>query len=81
MVRISGVDLPQHKKIEIGLTSIFGIGRTSAQNIVSAANEHAQNTVWSCDTEGHATKVRREVLRTGSQTDRATIYSFNALLG
>jgi small subunit ribosomal protein S13 len=38
MVRISGVDLPQHKKIEIGLTSIFGIGRTSAQNIVSAAN-------------------------------------------
>lgn len=38
MVRISGVDLPQHKKVEIGLTYIFGIGRTSAQKIVSAAN-------------------------------------------
>lgn len=38
MVRISGVDLPQNKKIEIGLTYIFGIGRTSAKNILVDAN-------------------------------------------
>ncbi|MEG2159449.1 MAG: 30S ribosomal protein S13, partial [Clostridia bacterium] len=30
MARISGVDLPREKRIEIGLTYIFGIGRTTA---------------------------------------------------
>ncbi len=34
MARISGVDLPGNKRVEIGLTSIFGIGRVSAQQIV-----------------------------------------------
>lgn len=38
MARISGVDLPQNKKIEIGLTYIFGIGRTSAKKILFNAN-------------------------------------------
>ena len=35
MARISGVDLPRDKRIEIGLTYIFGIGRTSAKDIIS----------------------------------------------
>ncbi|MCI9067927.1 MAG: 30S ribosomal protein S13, partial [Lachnospiraceae bacterium] len=30
MARISGVDLPREKRIEIGLTYIYGIGRTSS---------------------------------------------------
>ena len=34
MARISGVDLPNHKRIEIALTYIYGIGRTSATKIV-----------------------------------------------
>lgn len=34
MVRISGVDLPRNKRVDIGLTYIFGIGRTSAKKIV-----------------------------------------------
>lgn len=38
MVRISGVDLPRNKRIDIGLTYIFGIGRTSAKKIVEQAN-------------------------------------------
>ena len=38
MARISGVDLPRNKRIEIGLTYVFGIGKTSATNIVKAAN-------------------------------------------
>ena len=38
MVRISGVDLPRNKRVEIGLTYIFGIGRTSANEILSKAN-------------------------------------------
>ncbi len=35
MARIAGVDLPRDKKVEIGLTYIFGIGRTVAQEILS----------------------------------------------
>lgn len=34
MARIAGVDLPRGKRIEIGLTYIYGIGRTSARDIV-----------------------------------------------
>ena len=34
MARISGVDLPRDKRIEIGLTYIFGIGRTTAKKII-----------------------------------------------
>ena len=35
MARIAGVDLPREKRIEIGLTYIFGIGRTSADKILA----------------------------------------------
>ncbi len=35
MARIAGVDLPKNKRIEIGLTYIYGIGRTSAQEILA----------------------------------------------
>lgn len=38
MARISGVDLPREKRVEIGLTYIFGIGRTSATRILAEAN-------------------------------------------
>ncbi|MBQ9858962.1 MAG: 30S ribosomal protein S13 [Oscillospiraceae bacterium] len=34
MARISGVDLPKDKRIEIGLTYVYGIGRTSAKKIL-----------------------------------------------
>ena len=37
MARIAGVDLPRNKRMEIALTYIFGIGRTSALKILSAA--------------------------------------------
>jgi small subunit ribosomal protein S13 len=35
MVRISGVDLPRNKRIDIGLTYIFGIGHVSAKKIIA----------------------------------------------
>ena len=38
MARISGVDLPREKRVEIGLTYIYGIGRTSANRILAEAN-------------------------------------------
>ncbi|NOZ62906.1 MAG: 30S ribosomal protein S13 [Calditrichaeota bacterium] len=38
MARISGVDLPNDKRIEIALTYIYGIGKTSAKQVISQAN-------------------------------------------
>lgn len=38
MARIAGVDLPKHKRAEIGLTYIYGIGRSSALDILKKAN-------------------------------------------
>lgn len=38
MARISGVDLPRDKRIEIGLTYIYGIGRSSSNRILAEAN-------------------------------------------
>ena len=35
MARIAGIDLPKDKRIEIGLTYIYGIGRKSAQDILA----------------------------------------------
>ena len=43
MARISGVDLPRDKKVEIGLTYIYGIGRSQANKIL-AASEVGPNT-------------------------------------
>ena len=37
MARIAGIDLPREKRIEIGLTYIYGIGRTSAKEILAKA--------------------------------------------
>jgi len=37
MARISGVDLPRDKRVEIGLTYIYGIGRTSSNRILTEA--------------------------------------------
>ena len=38
MARISGVDLPREKRVEIGLTYIYGIGLPSSQRILAEAN-------------------------------------------
>ena len=38
MARIEGVDLPRNKRVEIGLTYIYGIGRTRAKEILEATN-------------------------------------------
>ena len=38
MARIAGVDLPREKRVEIGLTYIYGIGRVSANRILETAN-------------------------------------------
>ena len=45
MARISGVDLPREKRIEIGLTYIYGIGKTSATRILKEANVNPDTRV------------------------------------
>ena len=45
MARISGVDLPKDKRIEIGLTYIYGIGRTTASKMVEAAGVNPDTRV------------------------------------
>ncbi|MFR3730141.1 30S ribosomal protein S13 [Lacrimispora sp.] len=45
MARISGVDLPREKRVEIGLTYIYGIGRTSASRILTEAGVNPDTRV------------------------------------
>ena len=45
MARISGVDLPREKRVAIGLTYIYGIGRTSADQILKAADVNPDTRV------------------------------------
>jgi small subunit ribosomal protein S13 len=58
MARISGVDIPDKKRGEIGLTYIFGIGRTSAQNILTKAGVNFDKKVneWT-DEESNAIRA------------------------
>ena len=45
MARISGVDLPREKRVEIGLTYVYGIGRASANQILEAAKVNPDTRV------------------------------------
>ena len=45
MALISGVDLPREKRVEIGLTYIYGIGKTSADQILKAADVNPDTRV------------------------------------
>ena len=45
MARIAGVDLPREKRVEIGLTYIFGIGRTSSRSALVATGVHPDTRV------------------------------------
>ena len=45
MARIAGVDLPREKRVEIGLTYIYGIGRASSNKILQAADVNPDTRV------------------------------------
>lgn len=60
MARIAGVDLPRDKRIEIGLTYIFGIGRTRAQHICDALGID-QDTKIRDLTDDETAKIRRYI--------------------
>jgi small subunit ribosomal protein S13 len=45
MARIEGVDLPRSKRIEVGLTYIYGIGQTRAKEIIAETNVNPDTRV------------------------------------
>ncbi|HSK48696.1 MAG TPA: 30S ribosomal protein S13 [Coriobacteriia bacterium] len=62
MARISGVDLPREKRVEIGLTYIFGIGLTTAQQILRETNINPDTRVRNL-TEEEVVRLREFIDR------------------
>jgi small subunit ribosomal protein S13 len=62
MARIAGVDLPRDKKVEIGLTYIYGIGRHAAQEIVQKAGIDANLRIRDL-TDADVNKIRGVIER------------------
>ena len=62
MARIAGVDLPRDKKVEIGLTYIFGIGRHAAQTIIEKAGIDANLRIRDL-TDADVNKIRGVIER------------------
>ncbi len=57
MARIAGIDLPKEKRVEIGLTYIYGIGRTSAKKILDEAGINPDTRVKNL-TDAEEAKLR-----------------------
>ena len=62
MARIAGIDLPRDKKVEIGLTYIYGIGRNTARRILEATGVSAEQRVRDLN-DADVTKLRQEIER------------------
>lgn len=60
MARIAGVDLPRDKRVEIALTYIFGIGRTSAQRILRRAGVDPDTRIQAL-TDADVNKLRQVI--------------------
>ncbi len=60
MARIAGIDLPREKRVEIGLTYIFGIGRSTAQEILDKTGIDYNTRVKDL-TEAEEAKLREEI--------------------
>ena len=70
MARIAGVDLPRDKKVEIGLTYIYGIGRHAALEIVQKAGIDASLRVRDL-TDADVNKIRGVIERCERRSARA----------
>lgn len=62
MARIAGVDLPRNKKVEIGLTYIFGIGRGTARRIIEAAGVDPEAKISDLG-DAEVNRLRQEIER------------------
>jgi small subunit ribosomal protein S13 len=63
MARIAGVDLPREKKVEIGLTYIFGIGRETSRRILAASGVNPEQRIKDL-TDSDVNKLRQEIEKT-----------------
>lgn len=63
MARIAGVDLPREKRIEIGLTYVYGIGRSSSQRILAEAGVNPDTRVRDL-TDDEVAKIRDIIAET-----------------
>ena len=57
MARIAGVDLPRDKRVEVGITYIFGIGRTTAKKILEGTGVSPSTRIRNL-TEEEVSKLR-----------------------
>ena len=62
MARIAGINLPNHKHIEIGLTAIYGVGRTTARKICADAGVAPNVKVRDLD-DAQSERLRAQVTR------------------
>lgn len=76
MARIAGVDLPREKRVEIGLTYIFGIGRKTSQNILEEAGVNPDTRVRDL-TEEEVNKLREVIARMTVEGDLRRDISLN----
>ena len=60
MARIAGVDLPREKRIEVGLTYVYGVGRSTARKILKETNVDPDTKVRDV-AEGEVAKIRTYV--------------------
>jgi small subunit ribosomal protein S13 len=65
MARIAGVDLPANKRVEVGLTYIYGIGRSRANKILGEAHISADRRVREL-TEEEVNRIRTVIDQQGS---------------
>ena len=63
MARIAGVDLPREKRVEVGLTYVFGIGHSSATRILKEANINPDTRIRDL-TDDEVAKIREVIDRT-----------------
>ena len=63
MARIAGVDLPREKRVEIGLTYIFGIGRSSSKRLLSEAGVNPDTRIRDL-TEDELSRLREAIDKT-----------------
>ena len=66
MARIAGINIPPHKHAEIGLTAIYGIGRTTAQKICDSSGVPFDRKVKDL-TDADLEKIREEIGRSRSK--------------
>ena len=68
MARIAGVDLPREKRIEIGMTYIYGIGRVSANKILAEAGVNPDTRVRDI-TDDEVKKITEAIETLGIMTE------------